>query len=36
MFAQAATGRLAPEEALDEADGDVRRIFQKWKESGKF
>lgn len=35
MFAQAATGRLAPEEALDEADGDLRRIFQKWKESGK-
>jgi multiple sugar transport system substrate-binding protein len=35
MFALAAHGRLAPEEALDEADGEVRRIFQKWKESGK-
>jgi multiple sugar transport system substrate-binding protein len=35
MFAQAATGRLTPEEALDHADGEVRGIFQKWKEAGK-
>ena len=35
MFARAATGQLAPEEALDQADDEVRRIFQKWKDSGK-
>jgi multiple sugar transport system substrate-binding protein len=35
MFAQAATGQLTPEEALDQADNEVRRIFQKWKERGK-
>jgi multiple sugar transport system substrate-binding protein len=35
MFARAATGRLTPEQALDQADAELRRIFQKWKESGK-
>jgi multiple sugar transport system substrate-binding protein len=35
MFAQAATGQLTPEEALDQADNEVRRIFQKWKDRGK-
>jgi multiple sugar transport system substrate-binding protein len=35
MFARAATGQLTPEEALDEADRQVRRIFQKWQERGK-
>jgi multiple sugar transport system substrate-binding protein len=35
MCARAATGELTPEEALDQADSEVRRIFQKWKESGK-
>ena len=35
MCAQAATGQLTPEEALEQADGEVRRIFQKWKDSGK-
>jgi multiple sugar transport system substrate-binding protein len=35
MCARAATGELTPEEALDQADGEVRRIFQKWKERGK-
>jgi multiple sugar transport system substrate-binding protein len=35
MFAQAATGRLTPEEALDQADKEVREIFQKWREQGK-
>lgn len=32
MFAQAATGRLTPEQALDQADLEVRRIFQEWKD----
>jgi multiple sugar transport system substrate-binding protein len=35
MFARAATGRLTPEEALDQADSEVRRMFQKWQERGK-
>jgi hypothetical protein len=35
MFAQAATGKLSPEEALSQADAQVQRIFQKWRERGK-
>lgn len=35
MCARAATGRLTPEQALDEADQEVQRIFQKWKDGGK-
>jgi multiple sugar transport system substrate-binding protein len=35
MYARAATGQLAPGEALDEADEELRIIFQKWKERGK-
>ena len=35
MFARAATGRQTPEAALDQADGELRRIFQKWRDSGK-
>ena len=35
MFAQAATGKLTPEEALNQADAEVKRIFQKWRERGK-
>jgi multiple sugar transport system substrate-binding protein len=35
MFAGAATGQLTPEEALDQADAEVRRIFRKWKDHGK-
>jgi multiple sugar transport system substrate-binding protein len=35
MFARAATGQLAPEEALDQADKELRQIFQKWTERGK-
>jgi multiple sugar transport system substrate-binding protein len=35
MCAQAATGRLTPEEALDQADKEMRQIFQKWKKRGK-
>ena len=35
MFARSATGQLTPEEALDQADREVRAIFQSWKERGK-
>jgi multiple sugar transport system substrate-binding protein len=35
MCAQAATGQLTPEEALDHADREVRDIFGKWKQRGK-
>lgn len=35
MFAQAASGKLSPEDAMQQADQEVRRIFKKWKERGK-
>ena len=35
MCARAATGQLTPEEALDQADQEVRRIFDTWRRSGK-
>jgi multiple sugar transport system substrate-binding protein len=35
MFARAATGQLTPDEALDQADREVRAIFQTWQERGK-
>ncbi len=35
MCARAATGRLTPEDAVDQADQEVRRIFAKWQERGK-
>jgi multiple sugar transport system substrate-binding protein len=35
MFAQAASGQLTPEQALDQADDEARLIFGKWKERGK-
>jgi multiple sugar transport system substrate-binding protein len=35
MCARGAIGQLTPEEALDQADREVRGIFQKWKERGK-
>lgn len=35
MFARAASARLSPEEALDQADKEVRAIFGKWKAQGK-
>ncbi len=35
MFAKAATGRLTPEAALDEADAELRQIFAKWRADGK-
>lgn len=34
MFAKAATGTLAPEEALKEAESACRRIWDKWQEKG--
>jgi multiple sugar transport system substrate-binding protein len=34
MFAKAASGAAAPEDALKEADAQCRRIFAKWKEKG--
>ncbi len=35
MFAQAAAGKVTPEDALHEADKEVKRIFKKWKDKGK-
>lgn len=35
MFAQAASGKLAPEDAMNQADQEVKRIFKKWKDKGK-
>jgi multiple sugar transport system substrate-binding protein len=35
MFAQAAAGKLSPEDALSQADQEVRRIFKKWRQRGK-
>jgi multiple sugar transport system substrate-binding protein len=32
MFADVATGRMTPEQALDGADGEERMIFDKWRE----
>lgn len=35
MFARAATGRYSPEQALDQADRELRVVFQRWRDSGK-
>ncbi len=35
MFAQAASGKLSPEDAMNQADQEVKRIFKKWKAKGK-
>jgi multiple sugar transport system substrate-binding protein len=35
MFAQAATGKLSPEEALHQTNMQVQGLFQKWRERGK-
>jgi multiple sugar transport system substrate-binding protein len=35
MFAQAASGKLSPEDAMNQADQEVKRIFKKWKDMGK-
>jgi len=34
MFASAATGRLTPSQALDEAHQQAKRIFEKWRARG--
>ena len=34
MFAETAKGRMTPEEALNAAHGEIRRIFQKWRDRG--
>ncbi len=35
MFARAASGKLTPEEALTQADQEVRGIFRKWRDRGR-
>jgi multiple sugar transport system substrate-binding protein len=35
MFARAATGETTPEDALAVADGECRRIFDKWQDAGR-
>jgi multiple sugar transport system substrate-binding protein len=35
MFANTATGKMTPEEALTQADQEVRRIYRKWQDLGK-
>ena len=35
MFADVATGRMTPEQALDGADREERMIFDKWRERGQ-
>src|SRR6266566_1425220 len=34
MFANAATGRMTPAQALDDAHQQVKRIFEKWRAKG--
>src|SRR6267378_2203117 len=34
MFANAATGRMTPEQALDDAHKQVKTIFEKWRAKG--
>ena len=35
MFANAATGKMTPEEAMIQADQEVRKIYDKWRALGK-
>ena len=35
MFARVATGTQTPEDSLDQADKEIRPIFDKWREAGK-
>ena len=35
MFASAATGKMTPDEALTQADQEVRKIYDKWRTLGK-
>src|SRR5437588_791437 len=34
MFANAATGRMSPKQALDEAHQQAKKIFEKWRQRG--
>lgn len=34
MFAQAAAGKMSPEEAVNAADREVRQVFEKWRQIG--
>jgi multiple sugar transport system substrate-binding protein len=34
MFANVVTGRMTAKEALDDASGQVKRIFEKWRQKG--
>jgi hypothetical protein len=34
MFARVAQGIDTPEQALDAAAAQIRRVFQKWREQG--
>jgi hypothetical protein len=35
MFAQAASGKLTPEEAMRQTNEKVQRIFQKWRDRSR-
>ena len=35
MFAHTATGDLTPQEAMEQASGAIKPIFDKWREAGK-
>jgi multiple sugar transport system substrate-binding protein len=35
MFAHAATGEMAPQEAMEQADKAIKPIFRKWRKAGK-
>jgi hypothetical protein len=35
MFADVATGRMTPEQALDVADREERAIYGHWRERGQ-
>ena len=35
MFANAASGKMTPDEALTQADQEVRKIYDKWRALGK-
>jgi len=35
MFASVFTGTMTPEEALTQADQEVRKIYDKWRSEGK-
>jgi multiple sugar transport system substrate-binding protein len=35
MFANVASAKMTPEEAMTQADQEVRKIFQKWQDLGK-